>query len=288
MEISIIIVNYKTKDLTKQTIKSVMDTTHNVQYEIILVDNASGDGSLEAIMEEYNDIAFIANTENVGFSKANNKAIKKSRGKYILLLNSDTKILDGCIEKCFKYMEEHEEIGALGPKIYLMNGELDHACKRGFPTPSASLCYMLKLDRIFAGKKKFGKYKMSYLPDDEINEVDSLTGAFMMVRKDVIEKVGMLDENFFMYGEDLDWCYRIKEAGYKVVYYPEAQMIHYKGQSSKKKRLKTIYEFHRAMYLFYNKHYYKKYSFVVTLLVYMGISIKLIIALFVNLFRKKC
>lgn len=287
MDISIIIVNYNTKDLTKQTIQAVIDTTHKAKYEIILVDNASSDGTVDAVREAYQNVKIIANTENVGFSKANNIGIKQSKGKHILLLNSDTKVLGECIDKCFAYMEQHKDIGTLGPKINLANGDLDHACKRGFPTPSASLFYMLKVDKIFPESEKYGRYKMNYLSNDDINEVDSLTGAFMMVRKEVVDKIGDLDEEFFMYGEDLDWCYRIKEAGYKVMYYPEAKIIHYKGQSSKKKRTKTIYEFHRAMYLFYNKHFYKKYNPFITLFVYVGIGIKLPLSYIANFFKGK-
>lgn len=286
MDVSIIIVNYNTKDLTQQTIQSVIDTTHKIKYEIILVDNASSDGSVEAVRENYSNVKIIVNDDNLGFSKANNIGMKESSGKYILLLNSDTKVLEECIDKCVDYIERHKEIGALGCKINLANGELDHACKRGFPTPEASVYYMLKLDKIFPKVKKFGRYRMSYLPDDEIGEVDSLTGAFMLGRRDVIDKIGGLDEEFFMYGEDLDWCYRIKEAGYKIMYYPEAKIIHYKGQSSKKKRKKTIYEFHRAMYLFYNKHYVKKYNFLVTLFVYIGIAFRLLTVSIFNVFKK--
>ncbi|MBW9156997.1 glycosyltransferase family 2 protein [Clostridium tagluense] len=287
MDVSIIIVNYNTKDLTKQTIQAVIETTNKAKYEIILVDNASRDGTVEAVQEEYPNIKVIVNTENLGFSKANNIGMRQSIGKYVLLLNSDTKVLCNCIDKCFAYMEQHKDICTLGPKINLENGDFDHACKRGFPTPASSFYYMLKFDKFFPGNKKYGRYKMNYLSVDEVNEVDSLTGAFMMVRKEVIDKIGDLDEEFFMYGEDLDWCYRIKEAGYKVMYYPEAKMIHYKGQSSKKKRTKTIYEFHRAMYLFYNKHYYKKYNLFITLFVYVGIGIKLPLSYIANIFKIK-
>ena len=287
MDLSIIIVNYNTKDLTMQTIQAVIDTTHKTKYEIILVDNASSDGMVEAVRKGYLNVKVIVNTENLGFSKANNMGMKQSIGKYILLLNSDTKVLGNSIDKCFDYIDLHKDIGALGPKINLANGKFDHACKRGFPTPSASLFYMMKLDKLFPKSEKYGRYKMNYLSNDDINEVDSLTGAFMMVRNEVINKIGMLDEEFFMYGEDLDWCYRIKEVGYKVMYYPEAKIIHYKGQSSKKKRVKTIYEFHRAMYLFYNKHFYKKYNFFITLLVYIGIGIKLVLSYIANLLKGK-
>lgn len=285
MDLSIIIVNYNTRELLKQTIQSVIDNTYKLEYEVIVVDNASSDDSVPVIKKNYPQVNVIQNTENLGFPKANNIGIKQSTGRYVLLLNSDTEVIGDCLQKCINYMDSHTDIGVLGCKLVLANGELDHACKRGFPTPEASLWYMLKMYKLFPGNKRFGQYKMNYLSDDEINEVDSLTGAFMLLRREVIDKVGLLDEQFFMYGEDLDWCFRIKEAGWKVVYYPEAVTVHYKGGSSKKKRYKTIYEFHRAMYLFYNKHYLKKYNTIITLFVYIGIGIKLSIAIILNLLK---
>ncbi len=289
MELSIIIVNYNTKELTKQTIDSVKKTVINIEYEIFLVDNASVDGSIEFFKDIYesdNRVQLIFNNDNLGFAKANNIAIKKSKGRNILLLNSDTIVKEACIEKCLKYLNQQNDVGALGPKILLNNGELDHACKRGFPTPAASLYYMLKLDKLYPKNKKFGQYRMTYLDDNEIGEVDALTGAFMMVKREVIDKVGVLDDDFFMYAEDIDWCYRIKAAGWKIIYYPEAEMIHLKGQSSKKKRkYKTIYQFHKTMLQFYNKHYVKKYNFIVTGIVYIGIITKLTLSLMINFFK---
>lgn len=283
--VSTIIVNYNTKELLRNAINSVVSNSHGLETEIIVVDNKSTDDSIVMLKENYPNVKVIQNNENLGFPKANNIGIKQSTGRYVLLLNSDTEIIGDCLQKCINYMDSHTYIGVLGCKLVLANGELDHACKRGFPTPEASLWYMLKMYKLFPGNKQFGQYKMNHLSDDEINEVDSLTGAFMLLRREVIGEVGLLDEQFFMYGEDLDWCFRIKKAGWKVVYYPEALTIHYKGGSSKKKRYKTIYEFHRAMYLFYNKHYLKEYNTLITLLVYIGIGIKLSLVIILNLLK---
>ena len=285
MDVSVIIVSYNTKDLLRQTIQSVISTTQNIKYEILVADNNSTDGSPLMVSEEFPQVKLIETGENLGFSKGNNIAIKQAKGRYILLLNSDTVVKGDCLEQCVKYMDGHQDIGALGCKILLPSGQLDHACKRGFPTPEASLYYMLRLHKVFPDNHKYGAYCASYLGEDETGEVDALMGAFMMLPKKVIDQVGMLDEEFFMYGEDIDWCYRIKEAGYKVVYYPKAHIIHHKGSSSKKKRVKTIYEFHRAMILFYNKHYRKKYNIVVTSLVYVGIGVRMILTYMVNLWR---
>jgi GT2 family glycosyltransferase len=283
--LSIIIVNYNTKDLLKNTVNSVLEGKKGIHIEIIVVDNNSSDDSVLMIEQEYPMVKVIQNDKNLGFPKANNIGIKQSTGRYVLLLNSDTEVIGDCLEKCINYLDNHMDVGVLGPKLLLANGELDHACKRGFPTPEASFWYILKMYKLFPGNKHFGRYNMSYLPYDEINEVDSLTGAFMMLKREVIEQVGLLDEQFFMYGEDLDWCLRIKEAGWRVIYYPETATIHYKGGSSRKKRYKTIYEFHRAMYLFYNKHYIKKYVFFITWMVYIGIVIKLVLEMLLNLLK---
>lgn len=293
MDLSIIIVNYNTKELLKNTINSVINTLnrsynelYNINYEIIVSDNDSTDGSQAMVKDNFPQVKLIENNANLGFSKANNIAIKQALGRYVLLLNSDTEVMDECLEKCIIFMDKHPYIGALGCKLILPDSSLDHACKRGFPTPEASLYYMLKLHKLFPKNKVFNSYTLGNLPEDEINEVDSLTGAFMMVKRDVIDKIGLMDEKFFMYGEDLDWCYRIKEAGYKVIYYPEVTTIHYKGGSSKKKRIKIIYEFHRAMYLFYNKHYIKEYNVFITALVYIGIFLKLIVSYIINIFKR--
>ncbi len=278
MKLSIIIVNYNTYKLTKQTIESVFNAKPSFKYEIILVDNASSDDSISKLQEwlkqhpDKEKVEIIINHDNLGFSKANNIGIKKANGAYILLLNSDTYIVKDCLERCISYIENHRRIGALGCKVILPNGSLDHACKRGFPTPKASLHYFLKLHKI--NPKKYGAYEALHLGVDEVGEVDVIMGAFMLMSKTVLDEVGLLDERFFMYGEDIDLCFRIKQAGYPIIYYPKASIIHYKGGSSKKKRTKIIYDFHNAMWLFYKKHYYKKYHIGISLLVFIGVWAK--------------
>ena len=203
VDISIIIVNFKTYELTKQTIESIIKNAKNISYEIILVDNASSDESIETLEIDFDTqvkrklIKIIKNNQNLGFSKANNIGMKASKGDYILTLNSDTVIIEDCIEKCLNYIKYDEGIGALGCRVLLPDGKLDKPCKRGFPTPKASLFYMLKLDKLFPKEESFGAYNLTYLSEDEINEVDSLVGAFMLVPRAVIEKVGMLDEELF-------------------------------------------------------------------------------------------
>ena len=291
MKLSIIIVNYNTYSLTKQTINSIIEKEHPFQYEILLVDNASSDGSIERLQEEFNNLIsegilrICINEANLGFAKANNIGIRVANGEYILLLNSDTVVKEDCLHKCLSQMEKNIDLGALGCKVVLPDGKLDHACKRGFPTPKASLYYLLKLYK--KDSIKYGQYDALHLREDEVGEVDCLMGAFMLMPKDALNKVGLLDEDFFMYGEDIDLCYRIKEGGYKILYYPKAQIIHYKGGSSKKKRTKVIYDFHQAMWIFYKKHYYKEYNLAISLLVYIGIGVKYLLELLKNVLKKK-
>jgi len=291
MKLSIIIVNYNTYTLTKQTIESIIKKDHPFQYEILLIDNASSDGSIENLQEDFNGIVserilqIFINKANLGFAKANNIGMRIARGDYILLLNSDTVVKEDCLAKCLSHMEKNTNIGALGCKVVLPDGKLDHACKRGFPTPKASLYYLLKLYK--KDPIKYGQYDALYLNENEVGEVDCLTGAFMLMPKDVLTEVGLLDEDFFMYGEDIDLCYRIKKGGYKILYYPTAQITHYKGGSSKKKRVKVIYDFHEAMWIFYKKHYYNEYNLSISFLVYIGIKAKCLLELIKNVLKKK-
>ncbi len=287
MELSIIIVNYNTKKLIKKALDSIYKYNYKFEYEVIVVDNASSDGSRKMIEDNYNQVILIENEENLGFATASNIGIRRAKGRYILLLNSDTVVYDQTFKKMIAYMENNPGVGAAGCKVILPNGKLDRACKRSFPTPANALFNILKLDRRFPGNKRFGSYNLSYLDKNKTHEVDSLVGAFMMVRREVLEEVGLLDQDFFMYGEDLDWCYRIKKAGWKIVYYHEAKIMHVKGGSNKQKSNKIIFEFYRSMLLFYNKHYKHKYSLLTKNIVYVGIWGMMGISLLINILRGK-
>ncbi|MDP3622968.1 MAG: glycosyltransferase family 2 protein [Methanobacteriaceae archaeon] len=292
MDLSIIVVNYRTYNLTNQAIESVITKNHPFKYNIYVVDNASEDGSLEKLQKDFSKeiqdglIKFIASAENKGFSYANNLALKEISSNNILLLNSDTIVIADCLEKCLNYMESHPQTGALGCKVVLPDGTLDKACRRSFPDVSVSFYRMIGLSRLFPKSQRFGKYNLCYLDDDGVYPIDCLVGAFMMVKSEAIKEIGLLDETFFMYGEDIDWCYRIKEAGWQIIYYGDAQIIHYKGSSSQKQKSKLIYEFYRAMYIFYNKHYKKQNSILTTALTYAGIGVIFGLKLFLNLFKK--
>lgn len=293
MDLSIIIVNYETYDLTKQTVNSVIDKKHEFSFEIIVVDNCSKDSSYNKLKStfkkeiENNLVKFIANDRNDGFAVANNICIKIAKGNFILLLNSDTFVEDQTIETTLSYIKKNNDVGAIGCKVVLPDGTLDKACRRSFPEPKNSFYRLFGLSKLFPNNKKFNEYNLSYLDINGIYEIDSLVGAFMLVRKVAIDQVGLLDEDFFMYGEDIDWCYRIKEAGWKIIYYGKSEIIHYKGSSSKKKKLKLIYEFYRAMYLFYNKHYRSEYSIATTIVTYIGIGFIFFLKTLLNIFKTK-
>ncbi|MBD0379710.1 glycosyltransferase family 2 protein [Paenibacillus sedimenti] len=285
MDLSIIIVNYNTRELTLKCLQSVYASFSSYSYEVILVDNASRDHTVEAVQEKFQQVTCIANTENVGFSRANNQGIRIAKGRYVLLLNSDTVVQSDTLETMIQFMDANHNVGASGCKIVLPDGSLDKACKRGFPTPSASFYYAFGFSKLFPNIPRFNQYQLGYLDPDQEYPIDSLVGAFMLVRREAIDQVGMLDEEFFMYGEDIDWCYRIKQAGWINYYYPRTQIIHYKGASSRKKPFKIIYEFHRAMILFHKKHYQSQYSWLINTMVYAGVGLKLILSLITNKLR---
>lgn len=262
MDLSIIIVNYKTLELTSDCIDSIIKgNTKGLDYEIIVVDNASGDGSIEALQSQFPVVKAIKNQENLGFSKANNLGMKMATGEFILLLNSDTIVEQNTLRGAHDFIKDHKHIGALGCKILLPSGKLDAACKRSFPTPMNGIYHSLHLDDASPESIRFGAYNLTYVDENKTCSIDCIMGAFMMVPRKVIDDVGMLDEDYFMYGEDVDWCYRIKNAGYQVMYYPEVRIFHHKKASGIEKRNpKVIAAFYDSMSIFYNKHYQNKYS----------------------------
>ena len=284
MDLSIIIVNYQTFELTRDTINSILDYDYPFSYEIYVVDNASADDSLSRLKDYFKDkVKFIASIENNGFAAGNNQALKQADGKYQLLLNSDTVVWENTLENIYNYMEDNPDVGACGCQVLLEDGNLDKACKRSFPNVKNSFFRLFHIPT----KSKDDNYNLTDLPDGEIYEIDCLTGAFMFIRKEVFDDIGFLDETFFMYGEDIDLCYRIKKSGWKIVYYGKSKITHLKGASSKKQKSKLIYEFYRAMYIYYKKHHAFESSFIVNFFVYFGIGILCLLKLFLNLFKKK-
>lgn len=283
MDLSVIIVNYQTFELTRDAINSILGYDYPFSVEIIVVDNASKDDSLAKLMEYFKDeVIFIASKTNNGFAAGNNQAIRKAQGKYILLLNSDTIVCRDTLNNIYDYMENNQDVGAAGCQVLLESGELDKACKRSFPNVKNSFYRLFHIPT----NSKEDNYNLDDLDDNGIYEIDCLTGAFMFIRQKTLNEVGFLDETFFMYGEDIDLCYRIKKSGWKIIYYGQSKIIHYKGSSSKKQGNKLIYEFYRAMYIYYKKHQANNNLFLTNFIVYLGIIILCLLKMIMNIFKK--
>jgi len=282
IDLSIIIVNYNVKEFLKNLLHSIHKASQNLSIELIVVDNASDDGSVEMIKEKFPDVILIANERNLGFGKANNIGLKKAKGKYILLINPDTLVAEDTFIKLIEFFETHPEAGMAGCKILNPDGTLQLACRRSFPGPWTSFTKVTGLSSLFPKSKLFARYNLTYLDENQTYEVDAISGSFMMLRKEVYEKVGGFDEQFFMYGEDLDLCYRIQKAGYKIFYVHSTQIIHYKGESTKRSSLDETKVFYNAMHLFVKKHLSS--SIIVELILRSAIAVR---SLFAFLGKKK-
>lgn len=298
VDLSIIILSYNTKQLLKNCLKSVLASKPgDYNNEVIVVDNASTDGSPQMVKDEFSaksgsasggpKVKLIRSKKNLGFSGGNNLGLQKAKGEYVLFLNSDTEVADTAFEKMMVFMEKNPKVGAATAKTMLFSGKIDPDCHRGFPTPWASICYFLGLEQLFPKSKIFGQYHKFYLDLDKTHEIDAGFGTFMFVRRKALEQAGGWDESYFFYGEDLDLFYRIKEVGWKVMFYSEPLVTHHKGASSglrreskkvtradKEIRIKTAKASIKAMEIFYNKFYKDKYPSWVTWVVILGIKIK--------------
>lgn len=274
-KVTVSIVNYNAGTHLLDCLESLEKISDEVDMEVVVVDNASVDDSIDQAKKKFPNVSFILNKENFGFGKAHNQVLRLLSTEYVLVLNPDIVIEKGVLKKIFEYMDEHKDVGAITPKVVFENGKIDLTAHRGFPTPWASMLYFLGDD---------SKYHLSKENLNEIHEVDAITGAFLLTRKSILDKVGVFDEDYFMYAEDIDLCYRIKQAGYKVVYFPEVEVLHYKGISSGLKKLtqgkssatletrqRSLNWFYKTMLIFYDKHYKNKYPFFVNWLVYTGI-----------------
>ncbi len=274
VSISIIIVNYNASRLLKDCIDSIYREATTVPFDIWVVDNHSTDTSVPMVRQNFPHVNLIENKENVGFAKANNQAIKKCTGDYILFLNPDTLVLRNAVEKTVEFMDENSTIGICGCKVLNEDGTLQFACRRSIPTPGVAFFRLTGLSRLFPNSKIMAKYNLTYLDPDQPHEVDAVSGAFLMIRREVVDNIGKLDERFFMYGEELDWCFRAKKAGWKVMYYPNAEIIHYKGECSKSNSRKATFEFYRSMYLFHKKHFAGNHNPIINIIIYAGILLK--------------
>ncbi len=280
MKLSVIIVNYNVKYFLEQCLKSVFISGKGIDMEVFVVDNNSVDGSVQMVQEKFPQVQLIANKENTGFSRANNQGIAKARGEYVLLLNPDTVVEDDTFSKVVDFMDKTPDAGGLGVKMIDGQGVFLPESKRGLPTPAVAFYKIFGLSALFPRSKVFGKYHLGYLDNDKIHQVEILSGAFMLMRKSVLEKTGYLDETFFMYGEDIDLSYRILQAGYKNYYFPQTRIIHYKGESTKKSSINYVFVFYNAMIIFARKHFSKKnaslFSFLINIAIYFRASLAIL------------
>lgn len=279
MDLSVIIVNYNVEHFLEQCLNSAFSALEKIDGEIWVVDNNSIDNSMNMVKEKFPEAKLIENKENVGFSKANNQAIRESNGKYVLLLNPDTVVEEDTFEKVVQFMNEHPDAGGLGVNMIDGKGNFLPESKRGLPTPAVAFYKIFGLSRLFPKSKRFGKYHLGYLSKEETHEIEILSGAFMLMRKEALDKVGLLDENFFMYGEDIDLSWRIILGGYKNYYYPGTRIIHYKGESTKKTSVNYVFVFYKAMIIFAKKHFSQKnartFSFLINMAIYFRAGIAL-------------
>jgi GT2 family glycosyltransferase/lipopolysaccharide/colanic/teichoic acid biosynthesis glycosyltransferase len=280
MDISVIIVNYNVRDFLHSALVSIFKALKGIKGEVFVVDNASDDGSSEMVRQSFPRVRLIENSSNVGYAKANNQALVRARGKYLLLINPDTVVQEGTFRTLIKFLENNSDVGMVGCKILNPDGTLQLACRRSFPTPWTALTKVLGLGSLFPSSRLFAKYNLTYLNPDENYEVDAVSGSFMMVRKEVYAHIGGLDETFFMYGEDIDWCYRVQQAGWKVFYVSDTQIIHYKGESTRRSDIDELQLFYQAMQLFVRKHYHG--SLLFELIIEFGILTRAFLAFFVR------
>lgn len=284
--VSIVIVNWKTPELLAVLLDSIAreDSGHE-SFEILVVDNDSQDGSVEMLKSKYPHVKLTENSANVGFSVACNQVIPTAQGKYVLLLNPDTEVTKDAISRMATYLDENPDCGAVGPKVLNPDGTLQLACRRSFPSVSASFYRLTYLSHLFPKSKTFSEYNLTHADPDKLLEVDALSGSCMMVRKSVVDKIGLLDEDIFMFGEDIDWCWRIKEDGYRVVYLPDSVIYHVHGASSRLRPVGATINLHKGMHVFYKKHLAKKYWVPFNILVYAAIWSRAFLFILVNLIR---
>ncbi|MEO8166745.1 MAG: glycosyltransferase [bacterium] len=283
MDLSVIIVNYNVRQFLESALASVYRAMEGVDGEVFVVDNASDDGSVEMVREKFPQAILIESKANVGFARANNAALRQANGRYLLLLNPDTIVQEDTFKVMMKFFDENPDAGAAGCKILNPDGTFQLPCRRSFPTPWVAFTKIFGLSALFPKSKLFGRYNLTYLNEDETYEVDAVSGSFMFVRREVYEQVGGLDETFFMYGEDLDWCYRISQSGSKVYYVPLTKIIHFKGESTRRSEIDEIRTFYQAMQLFVEKHFSS--STVVEVLLSVGIVFRAALALLVKASR---
>jgi len=269
VDVSIIVVNWNGRGLLARCLQCVESTVKQVRYEVIVVDNASTDGSQEMVKCDFPNTRLIENTQNVGFAAANNQGMEIAQGRFVLLLNSDAFVKDGTVDTMVAFMDAHPEAGMAGCKLLYDDGRLQRSCT-SFPSLATELYSAIKLDKLLPKSPIFGKYRLSYWNFDDIREVDVIMGAFMMVRREAIDQVGAMDASYFMYSEEVDWCYRFKNQGWKILYYPEVEAIHLWGGTSKQVQLEMFVQMYQSRIHFFRKNYGRFSVFLLKILLYLN------------------
>lgn len=288
-DVVVVVVSWNVRNLLQQCLESLLNDSRTLRIRAVVVDNASSDHSASMVRQLFPSVDLIACEENLGFARANNLALRRYRGQseYFLLLNPDTIVHPGTLVAMRDFMGANSDAGCAGCKVLLPDGQLDLACKRGELTPSSLFRRAVGIDGIVRSKDPLGDYHLTHLSDDEIHQVGSVVGAFMFIRHSCLDQVGLLDESVFMYGEDIEWCYRARAANWKVYYVPTTTITHYKGQSSKKASFRMIWHWYGGAWWLYRKHIAPKHSFLLNVLVWLGFQFKIGASLVRNAFRRK-
>ena len=286
--LSICIVTLKTRDYLRKCLESIFANPYYGPMEIIVIDNHSQDGTIELLHENFPSVILIENDHNAGYTFPNNQGLRRAKGDYLMLLNPDTLVLPGSLDGLVKFMDINSEIGICGPKVLNPDGSLQQPCRRGEPRPLAVISYFLGLSRLFPKSKVFGGYLLNYLPEDETHRVDGVAGSCLLIRREVINQIGFLDERFFAYQEDADYCFRARQAGWQIYYYPKVSIIHFGGMGgTRAEPYRSILAWHKSYYLYYRKNLAKDYFFLFNWVYYAAMLLKFLSSILINLFRRE-
>jgi len=295
LDLAIVIVNYNTRDLLRRCLRSLPPAAGALSYEVLVVDNCSPDGSAAMVRGEFPWVRLMESDHNGGYAYANNLGLRALGygtsetmavyPRYVLLLNPDTEVPPQGLAQMVAFMDAHPDVGVAGPKLVRQDGSLDKACRRSFPTPAVSFYRLSGLSRLFPRSRRFGRYNLTYLDENTQADVDAVVGAFMLLRHEALAQAGLLDEAFFMYGEDLDLCYRIKQRGWRVVYYPAVTVLHVKGAASRQASQRAIRAFYAAMRIFHAKHYRQRTFFLINWFIDLGVPALCAVALLADRLR---
>jgi GT2 family glycosyltransferase len=285
-DLSICIVTYQSREILLGCLQSIYVNAPTVSFEVLVVDNGSTDGTAEAVQKEYPQVQRIRNSANLGFARASNQALRQAHGRYLVLLNNDTVLLPGAFDNLLGFASRNPRAGILGPKVLNRDGTLQKQCRRSFALPWDLFCYFTGLSALFPRSSFFARYLMTYKGEDETHEADAVSGSCLLIRREAMEAIGLLDERFFAYQEDADYCFRARQAGWRVFYVPSAQVVHFGGQGgSRVHPYRSIYEWHRSYFLYYRKNLATRYFFLFNWFYYLGMALKLLLSLAVNVFR---